>query len=184
MDDVERARIAVMLSPGEMELWRELAKQVVRARRWQDLANAMANAVARFPDDVWVWEHLALAALELGDANDAIRVAVSGLRRTQSAATRAAPSTFEVGGLWAVLARAFRMCGELDAADDASLKALALSAEVAHEIALKVARDHSHEPVAWHLLAAVAAARGESERARCYAQAVADPELRALLLSD
>lgn len=103
---VERMRERVGADPDDAEAWRLLAEATARVRRWDDLANAMAHALERFPSEVWVWTHLVGAALGLGDPEDAVRVGVAGLRAVSE---RPGP---EVAELWQALGHAWWALGD------------------------------------------------------------------------
>lgn len=136
VDEVGRARRAVQAAPSDEAAWHHLAITTARARRWDDLANAMSRAVDRFPAAAWVWEHLVHASLGLGDPDDAMRVGVAGLR----AIAQRAPSA-EDAGLWRALAHAWWRLGAHDSAREAAHAARSLDgdARLADLIDLRVA---------------------------------------------
>lgn len=114
-DAVEQARVEVMHHADDATVWQLLAEVTIAARRWDDLANAMAKALERFPTAPWAWHAAVVAALGLGDAEDAVRVGLAGLR---AMATRTAQ--VEDARVWEALGHAFWQLGDLPAVLDAS----------------------------------------------------------------
>ena len=162
-EPVERLRAAVVQHPADEDLWRLLALATTRARRWHDLANAMAHARDRFASPPWIWPYLVAAALGLGDPDDAVRVAVAGLRACATAAEH------DRALIWDALGHAFWKLGDhaavLEASaairalggDEASadlfeLRVAAARSEHAHVLAigarLMASRPDAHEPLA------------------------------------
>jgi predicted Zn-dependent protease len=157
---VEHARHHVMRHAEDEAAWQLLVEATTAARRWDDLAQATTKALERFPTAAWAWHAALMAALGLGDAEDAVRVGLAGLR-----AIRAKPGNASSARIWEAMGHAFWRLGDLDGV----LGAVAAIRDTSGDLAL-----------ADLLEMRVSLARGDLPRAKALGERLLDADADAL----